>query len=255
YVCHRYTSPFCINECNAISKIQYCDYKTGNRFCINGAKDVFCERNGILFKLIIVTLFCDEDICNRNGICQIISNHIKCKCYEGYNGKYCKNTICQNNCNGNGYCINKKACSCNSIYRGKLCNEYPCSKNIINPCVNAGICYQTNNSIKCYCPFGDITGKFCQTLSCGKKCINGKCIFSIKDKALKCICSGSWSGSACGILDVDHATIGFYILMVEFNVLLLFLDITFIILISCIYRKLNAAYNIGRPNIYRIPIN
>ncbi|KAF0990094.1 hypothetical protein HZS_4966 [Henneguya salminicola] len=48
YVCHRYTSPFFINICNAIPQIEYCDYNTGNRHCINGAVDIDCERNGML---------------------------------------------------------------------------------------------------------------------------------------------------------------------------------------------------------------
>ncbi|KAF0993103.1 hypothetical protein HZS_5920 [Henneguya salminicola] len=49
YLCHRYTSLFCINKCRAISKIEYCDYETGNRHCINGAKDINCEKNSLNF--------------------------------------------------------------------------------------------------------------------------------------------------------------------------------------------------------------
>ncbi|KAF0992903.1 hypothetical protein HZS_5071 [Henneguya salminicola] len=48
YVSNRYTSPFHINKCHAIHNIEYCDYKTGNRHCINGAEDIDCERNSLL---------------------------------------------------------------------------------------------------------------------------------------------------------------------------------------------------------------
>ncbi|KAF0993241.1 hypothetical protein HZS_4103 [Henneguya salminicola] len=190
YVCNRYTSPFYSYKCNAIPKIEYCDYKTGSRLCINGAKDIYCERNGLLIKLII-----SNSIANKK---------IFCKCNKGYKGKHCENLICRNDCNGNGYCLNKETYACKSIYKGELCNEYPCSENIINPCANGGICYQTNNSIKCFCPFGYINGKYCQTLSCGKKCKNGKCIFSINDGTYRCVCIGRWYGSDCGIHILSH---------------------------------------------------
>ncbi|KAF0990093.1 hypothetical protein HZS_4965 [Henneguya salminicola] len=181
----------------------------------------------------------------------IINNKIACKCNRGYKGKYCKNSICQNDCNGNGYCVGRGACVCNSIYKGKLCDEYLCSENTVNPCVNGGICFQANNSIKCQCPFVYIYGKFCQILSCGKKCKNGKCIFSINYGTYKCVCTGHWYGPSCGIqfiiilglLDVDHLTRRQYIVIVPSNILLASIDITFLIVIAYIYRKLNIANN------------
>ncbi|KAF0988098.1 hypothetical protein HZS_882 [Henneguya salminicola] len=127
YVCRRYTSRFCIKKCKAIFKIEYCDYETGKRHCINGAKDIHCEKKR--------ALLCSNDICSRNGLCEVINNNIRCKCKEGYKGKYCKEFNCPNNCNGNGYCVSAKTCVCNSRYIGKLCEEYPCSETIMNPCM------------------------------------------------------------------------------------------------------------------------
>ncbi|KAF0992867.1 hypothetical protein HZS_7941, partial [Henneguya salminicola] len=128
YVCRRYTSQFWINKCLAIPKIQYCDYETGDRNCINGATDIYCEINK--------AVLCNEDICNRNGICKILPNKIYCKCKEGYMGKYCEKMNCPNDCNGNGYCVNPTTCVCKSKYMGKLCEEYPCSENKVNLCEN-----------------------------------------------------------------------------------------------------------------------
>ncbi|KAF0988796.1 hypothetical protein HZS_5855 [Henneguya salminicola] len=93
-------------------------------------------------------------------------------------GKYCKNLFCRNDCNGNGHCVNQGACVCNSIYYGKLCDEYPCSENIVNPCKNSGLFFQTNNSIKYRCPVDTIKGKYSEILSSGKKYLKGKCICS-----------------------------------------------------------------------------
>ncbi|KAF0988008.1 LOW QUALITY PROTEIN: hypothetical protein HZS_7264 [Henneguya salminicola] len=64
YVCHRYTSPFCKNKCHAIPKIEYCDYETGNPYCINGANNYECEKNGLVFLLIklnpVIMIFVTE---------------------------------------------------------------------------------------------------------------------------------------------------------------------------------------------------
>ncbi|KAF0992902.1 hypothetical protein HZS_5070 [Henneguya salminicola] len=185
----------------------------------------------------------------------IINNKINCKCNNGYKGKYCQIAICRKDCNGNGYCVSKEACACYSIYKGKLCNEYPCSENIVNPCVNGGICYQTNNSIKCNCPFRYTNGKYCQTLSCGKKCKNGKCIFIINDEAFRCLCKSGWYGPACGILRVDHTRRHQFIVMIAFNLLLALIDIFCTLVIAYIYLKLNKANNIGGLNILKIPLN
>ncbi|KAF0985983.1 hypothetical protein HZS_5290 [Henneguya salminicola] len=134
YACRRYTSPFYRNKCYAIPKIEYCDYETGNRHCINGAIDINCEKDR--------TPLCRNDICNRNGICKIINNKINCNCNKGYKGKYCTNLICPNDCNGNGYCIHPGACVCNYNYFGKFCDEYPCSENVVNRCQNGGNLYK-----------------------------------------------------------------------------------------------------------------
>ncbi|KAF0991826.1 hypothetical protein HZS_2921 [Henneguya salminicola] len=237
FLCHRYTSPFCRKKCRAIPHIEYCDYEKGNRYCINGARDIDCERN--------VNQSCSDDICTRNGLCKIINNKINCKCNMGYKGKFCKNLICRNDCNGNGYCISQGACACNSIYKGKLCNEYPCSENIVNPCKNGGICFHTNNSIKCYCPFEYINGKHCQTLSCGKKCQNGQCIFLKNEWTYKFLCSGGWYGPKCsiwyfiilGIFDVDRKGRNEYFQFLYFNVSQALIAIFLLFNIQYVYRR------------------
>ncbi|KAF0991849.1 hypothetical protein HZS_516 [Henneguya salminicola] len=220
---------FCINKCHAFPKIEYCDFETGNRNCYNGAEDIDCERK--------IIPWCNKDICNRKGICQFKNNKTYCKCNRAYNGKYCENLICLNDCNGNGYCINQGECACNSIYKGKLCDEYPCSINIVNPCKNGGICYQANNSIKCYCPVEKIHGKYCHILSCGKICRNGKCIFSLNELIFKCLCTDGWYGIACSIPDVFLKRRLHKVQMVILIVLLVSINMCFLIFVRYIHRR------------------
>ncbi|KAF0991401.1 hypothetical protein HZS_2486 [Henneguya salminicola] len=135
-LCNGYTSDNCVNICYAIKYIEKCDYKTGNIKCINGAKDLkTCEKRFYFINSVLDKLKCDDDACNRNGICMIYKNRITCKCKKGYHGKYCAKWYCDKNCNNNGVCEGPSTCHCYPFYHGKLCDMYQVDKNI-DPDIN-----------------------------------------------------------------------------------------------------------------------
>ncbi|KAF0988012.1 hypothetical protein HZS_7268 [Henneguya salminicola] len=156
---------------------------------------------------------------------QIINSKIKCKCNVGYKGKYCNNLSCPNDCNGNGNCVSPGVC----LTHAKM--------EAIRKFYYLGICRHTNNSIQCDCPHDKITGKYCQILYCGKKCLNGKCIF-LKNKNIKPISLSLYvSASKADIIDFNQSLNYNHYSIVIFNVSLGLLILTLFGFLRNIHQK------------------
>uniref|UniRef100_A0A6G3MIL5 Protein glp-1 (Trinotate prediction) n=1 Tax=Henneguya salminicola TaxID=69463 RepID=A0A6G3MIL5_HENSL len=110
-------------------------------------------------------LKCNKNTCNRNGICLIKKNKIKCNCKNGYKGKYCERWYCDHNCNNNGLCKDSRICICDLFYSGNKCDMYLVNKNI-DPDKDNQRCYHRNNSIKCFCSNNLMTRQYCTKILC-----------------------------------------------------------------------------------------
>jgi EGF-like domain/Tenascin EGF domain len=149
------------------------------------------------------------EILSTAGYCNL--NAKKCECYTGYQGADCsESTNCQNNCSGQGKCINGM-CQCDVGYTGDACElqECPNGCNGHGDCINEKcVCSKAwggNDCSQCLCMHGQCAGTQCvcdpgwsgvkcEVKGCGN-CFNGVC------KANKCVCQEGFTGEDCGFCE------------------------------------------------------
>ncbi|KAF0990317.1 LOW QUALITY PROTEIN: hypothetical protein HZS_2228 [Henneguya salminicola] len=170
-VCNGYTSNNCVNKCHAIKY-----FVSVKQVILNASMEPLIRKHVkyvLIKRLTSDKIKCRTDTCNRNGICLVykINNDklngkkIKCKCKEGYRGKYCDNWYCNKNCNNNGICEGPNTCNCYHLYNGMKCDKHLIEK-YLNPVKEN--CYHQNNSIKCSCKNDIVARKYCINILCFK---------------------------------------------------------------------------------------
>lgn len=122
-----------------------------------------------------------EQNCNGNGDCL----DGKCFCKDGWSGILCQIETCPSMCSGHGVCLSNRSCKCDLGYNGKNCAKKQCP----NDCSGRlhGICYAN----KCVCN-EKYFGSDCSKKRCPRDCsARGKCVNAI------CSCQIGYSGLGC----------------------------------------------------------
>ena len=127
----------------------------------------YCERKVEL---------CHNSPCQNGGACSVrtkTENRQKvetrvCSCLPGFYGEFCNMTgsPCHNNpCMHGGSCRmttgNNFACECPRGTEGRMCETDRRTDCSLQPCLNKGICKQTNYGYTCQCP-ASWRGKNCE---------------------------------------------------------------------------------------------
>uniref|UniRef100_A0A8C5RD78 Tenascin C n=1 Tax=Laticauda laticaudata TaxID=8630 RepID=A0A8C5RD78_LATLA len=103
---------------------------------------------------------------------------------EGFTGVDCSKSLCLNNCNNRGRCVEEE-CVCDEGYTGEDCSELICP----NDCYDRGRCINGT----CYCETG-FTGEDCGDLACPNDCHhNGRCENGV------CVCDEGFIGDDCSL--------------------------------------------------------
>ncbi|ESO92347.1 hypothetical protein LOTGIDRAFT_233119 [Lottia gigantea] len=166
--------------------------------------------------------FCQNSC--RNGHCTTdgkSSYIVKCKCNEGFAGKYCNRSDCNPTCK-HGSCVfdgSQQVCKCEKGFSGVDCNNVNLNsilgidsiargRNSVNSsislpsslcalnfvCQNGGSCIRFQRGVRCQCVY-PYTGTFCQD-KCEKVCQNnGRCL--LLDEADVCNCPWGYNGEFC----------------------------------------------------------
>ena len=141
------------------------------------------------------------DICSGHGNCNGIGTVFgdgKCNCYTNYTGNLCQYygtlvnlTLCQNECNHNGNCLefnNEFNCNCKNNYTGVDCND----------CLVGFVKNKYYKCIKCEKGSGYF-GKYCQKCNCQ----NGVCNDGVNGDG-SCLCDEGFTGSNCDICKENY---------------------------------------------------
>lgn len=139
-------------------------------------------------------LHADFAECSDQGLCDRSTG--ECDCFPGYEGAACQRTVCENNCNGHGQCVNNVAlskdgstdtwnveykqawdsglhmgCRCDVGYRGPDCSQKECPSTADplgwhgseqgEQCSGRGLCDHGTGLCMCFTGFG---GKDCATI-------------------------------------------------------------------------------------------
>ncbi len=155
----------------------------GKGECVNGVCKCFTGFTGLDCSESMCPVLCNGHGKYENG---------KCLCDFNYHGIECELTTeqCESfNCNGNGECVKGK-CECKPGYQGDACEKLTChSPN----CSNHGVCLDDG---KCHC-FTNFTGSDCsqrQTFNTLSICSNhGDFDYTTKS----CTCHKGYSGADC----------------------------------------------------------
>lgn len=110
-----------------------------------------CKANGQWDKTPECRASCKFE-CRNGGTC-VGPN--KCKCQQGYGGRFCETAICILPCLNGGHCVAPYKCECTHGYAGFRCEQPTCAK----PCQNGGRCFVAN---RCLCPHGFVP-PFCES--------------------------------------------------------------------------------------------
>ena len=108
---------------------------------------------------------CGYTGCGTHGTCSIGG---LCECQQGFKGKHCESSICDDNlkCENNGWCTNKE-CSCLPGFTGPTCGSVETCLDTIN-CVQ-GDALLVDGSCTCQC-YGHYSGQSCD--HCELNCEN-----------------------------------------------------------------------------------
>lgn len=178
----------------------YCDSAHKCR-CLPNAAGTYCQ---FINKNIIILNDSKCSNCSMNGKCN--EKDGSCQCYPGFNGTFCEQELCPNNCSiiqrlenneeialKTGICdINQGNCQCFPEYTGKACEKPTfCDDNCTSQ--SQGKCVYTNAGPKCQC-FDGFYGEKCEKKYCPANCsLHGKC----DEKTGKCICGDKYTGDSC----------------------------------------------------------
>ncbi|XP_017328289.1 tenascin-N isoform X2 [Ictalurus punctatus] len=121
--------------------------------------------------------------CSGHGVYQ--QNTCSCKCDAGWEGPDCSISMCPDNCNNNGYCVDGR-CVCHAGYTGHDCGLLICP----DDCNDKGHCVDG----KCVC-FEGFSGDTCSMQNCPSDCKeNGRCIDG------NCHCDEGFFGNDCSMV-------------------------------------------------------
>eukprot|EP00736_Rhodelphis_marinus_P008219 Rmarinus@m.26736 len=157
--------------------------------------------------------YCDflgDYACSFHGQCTNTAQYYECSCDSGYEGTYCSDPVCSNDCSGNGDCVGPEECSCycdwsaTYCWSGDECDVPDCSA--LNNCNDHGTCTDLN---VCECD-GDYSGDACDLLSCPNDCSNhgtlkfhSEGVYGCDGTTGECTCSSGYTGDDCSTVDTS----------------------------------------------------
>lgn len=136
-----------------------------------------CADNAVLGRL-------DMSVgCNGHGSFSIET--CGCVCDEGWSGKNCSELRCQDDCSGQGVCVEGE-CVCDRDFGGNNCSESRCPSD----CLGRGLC---------------IDGEcVCEEQYAGEDCAEGRCLNDCSDRGRcvngTCQCRPGYVGEDCSVL-------------------------------------------------------
>ncbi|XP_062383579.1 tenascin-N isoform X1 [Sardina pilchardus] len=155
-------------------------------------KSLLYRVNGLEEEVTYLKAQCAQGCCKSAGMDTSCSGHgtfqhdtCKCQCNPGWQGPDCSESMCPDDCNDNGRCVDGR-CVCHTGYGGDDCSQLLCPDN----CNDKGHCVDG----KCVC-FSHFTGPDCSVQRCLNDCIgNGRCVDG------RCICDEGFFGDDCSMV-------------------------------------------------------
>uniref|UniRef100_A0AAY4A3M5 Tenascin N n=1 Tax=Denticeps clupeoides TaxID=299321 RepID=A0AAY4A3M5_9TELE len=152
-------------------------------------KSLLYRVNGLEEEVTYLKSQCAQGCCKNTGVDTSCSGRgtyqqetCQCQCDPGWTGPDCSTSICPDDCNDNGRCVDGR-CVCHDGYTGHDCGLLMCPDN----CNDKGHCVDG----KCVC-FEHFTGDDCSIQRCPGDCVgNGRCV----DGA--CVCDEGFFGDDC----------------------------------------------------------
>ncbi|XP_034039115.1 tenascin-N [Thalassophryne amazonica] len=170
-------------------KMPKCDCEDSESF-----RSLLYRVNGLEEEVTYLKMHCAQGCCGQGaaGIDTSCSGRgtyqhemCSCLCYPGWEGSDCSVSICPDDCNDNGRCVDGK-CVCHQGYTGHNCSQQMCPDN----CNDKGHCVDG----KCIC-FQHFTGETCSVQKCPSGCSgNGRCVDG------QCVCNKGFHGQDCSLV-------------------------------------------------------
>ncbi|KAG9273617.1 tenascin-N isoform X1 [Astyanax mexicanus] len=156
-------------------------------------KSLMYRLNGLEEEVTYLKTQCAQGCCKGgSGVDTSCSGHgtyqqdsCSCKCDPGWEGPDCSVSLCPDECNDNGYCVDGR-CVCHAGYTGHDCSLLLCP----NDCKDKGQCVDG----KCVC-FEGFSGEDCSIRTCPGDCKdNGRCVDG------QCVCDEGFFGDDCSMV-------------------------------------------------------